>query len=173
MCAIFGGLISGVGSGLTIRHGGAIDGIDILSVTFAKRCGISIGSFVLIFNTLLYIVCGFMIHSWILPLYSIVTYYVGSKTVDFIAEGISRSICAMIITDRGTEVTKGLSKAFSNSGTVVKACGGYSKQEKEIIYFVLNRFQVNRLKTVVKSIDPRAYIALQEVSDVIKPTPDE
>lgn len=77
LCAVFGGVISGVGSGMTIRFGGAIDGIDVLSVVFAKRIGISIGTFVMLFNTLLYIICGIAIQSWILPLYSIVTYYVG------------------------------------------------------------------------------------------------
>ena len=87
LCAVFGGVISGVGSGMTIRFGGAIDGIDVLSVVFAKRIGISIGTFVMLFNTLLYIICGIAIQSWILPLYSIVTYYVGSRTVDFITEG--------------------------------------------------------------------------------------
>ena len=95
LCAIFGGVISGIGSGLTIRYGGAIDGIDIISVLFAKKIGISIGTFVMIFNTALYIVCGLVIKSWILPLYSIVTYFVGSKTVDFITEGFDRSICAI------------------------------------------------------------------------------
>ena len=84
LCAVFGGVISGVGSGMTIRFGGAIDGIDVLSVIFAKRIGISIGTFVMLFNTLLYTICGIAIQSWILPLYSIVTYYVGSRTVDFI-----------------------------------------------------------------------------------------
>ncbi len=79
LCAVFGGVISGVGSGMTIRFGGAIDGIDVLSVIFAKRIGISIGTFVMLFNTLLYTICGIAIQSWILPLYSIVTYYVGSR----------------------------------------------------------------------------------------------
>ena len=87
LCAIFGGVISGVGSGLTIRFGGAIDGIDVLSVTFAKKIGISIGTFVMVFNTVLYIICGIAIDSWILPLYSIVTYFVGAKTIDYIVEG--------------------------------------------------------------------------------------
>lgn len=87
-------LYPGCGSGLTIRFGGAIDGIDVLSVVFAKRIGLSIGSFVLIFNTLLYIVCGITMKSWILPLYSIVTYYIGSKTIDFVVEGIDKSKCS-------------------------------------------------------------------------------
>ena len=86
LCAIFGGVISGIGSGLTIRFGGAIDDVDVLSVTFAKTLGLSLGTFVMIYNTILYVICGIVIQSWILPLYSIVTYFVGSKTVDFIAE---------------------------------------------------------------------------------------
>jgi len=168
LCAIFGGVISGVGSGLTIRFGGAIDGIDVLSVAFAKRIGISIGTFVMIFNTVLYTACGLIIDSWILPLYSIVTYYVGSKTVDFIVEGFDRSKCAMIVTTRAAEIADALSAIFQTSGTIVRAVGGYSKEEKEIVYFIINHFQINKLKRTVHAIDEKAFISLQEVSDVIK-----
>lgn len=168
LCAIFGGVISGVGSGLTIRFGGAIDGVDVLSVIFAKRLSLSLGAFVLIFNTALYIVCGIVIQSWILPLYSIVTYFVGSKTVDFVVEGVSRSKCAMIVTTEAEAISEALSAQFQTSGTIVNAMGGYSREPKEIIYFIINRFQVNRLRTLVHSIDPAAYISVQEVSDIIK-----
>lgn len=168
LCAIFGGAISGVGSGLTVRFGGAIDGIDVLSVVFAKKLGLSLGSFVLLFNTVLYIVCGFVIQSWILPLYSIVTYFVGSKTVDFVVEGISRSLCAMIVTTKAEEISQELSKNFQASGTIVNAVGGYSREEKAIVYFIVNRFQVNKMKTLVQAIDSAAYISVQEVSDVFK-----
>lgn len=168
LCAIFGGAISGVGSGLTVRFGGAIDGIDVLSVVFAKKIGLSLGSFVLLFNTALYIVCGFVIQSWILPLYSIVTYFVGSKTVDFVVEGISRSLCAMIVTTRAEEISQELSKNFQASGTIVNAVGGYSREEKAIVYFIVNHFQVNKMKTIVHGIDEAAYISVQEVSDVFK-----
>ncbi len=168
LCAIFGGIISGVGSGMTIRFGGAIDGIDILSVAFAKKIGVSIGSFVLIFNTILYIICGIVIKSWILPLYSIVTYYVGSKTVDYIVEGFDRAMCAMIVTTKANDISNALSSSFNSSGTIVNAVGGYSKEEKKIIYFIVNRFQVNKLKQIVHDIDKAAFISLEDVSDVMK-----
>ena len=168
LCAVFGGVISGVGSGMTIRFGGAIDGIDVLSVVFAKRIGISIGTFVMLFNTLLYIICGIAIQSWILPLYSIVTYYVGSRTVDFITEGFDRAKCAMIVTVKANEISNALSENFDSSGTIVKAVGGYSKKDKEIIYFIVNRFQINKLKNIVHDIDESAFISLQEVADIIK-----
>ncbi len=168
LCAIFGGVISGVGSGLTIRLGGAIDGIDVLSVTFAKKLGISLGSFVMIFNTILYIVCGIVIQSWILPLYSIVTYFVGSKTVDFIVEGFDRSKCAMIVTTKADEISAALSQDFLASGTIVSAVGGYTKDSKQILYFIVNHFQINKLKKIVLEIDERAFISLHDVSDIIK-----
>ena len=168
LCAIYGGVISGVGSGLTIRFGGAIDGIDVLSVTFAKRMGLTLGSFVMIYNTILYILCGLVIDSWILPLYSIVTYFVGSKTVDFIVEGLDRAKCAMIVTTKANEIADALAQSFQAAGTIVGATGGYSKSEKQILYFIVNRFQINRLRQLVFRIDDKAFISLQDVSDIIK-----
>ena len=168
LCAIFGGVISGIGSGLTIRFGGAIDGVDVLSVIFAKKLSISLGSFVMVFNTVLYIICGIVIRSWILPLYSIVTYYVGSKTVDFIVEGFDRAKCAMIVTTKAEEISEALSEVFHAGGTIISATGGYSKSTKEILYFIVNRFQINKLKNTVLSIDENAFISLLDVSDIIK-----
>ena len=168
LCAIYGGVISGVGSGLTIRFGGAIDGIDVLSVTFAKRMGLTLGSFVMIYNTILYILCGIVINSWVLPLYSIVTYFVGSKTVDFIVEGLDRAKCAMIVTTKAGEISDALGQSFQAAGTIVSATGGYSKSEKQILYFIVNRFQINRLRQLVFRIDDKAFISLQDVSDIIK-----
>ena len=168
LCAVFGGVISGIGSGLTIRFDGAIDGIDVLSVVFAKRIGISIGTFVMIFKTILYIVCGIVLQSWILPLYSIVTYYVGSRTVDFVVEGFNSSKCAMIVTTKAGAISDALSESFNASGTIVNAIGGYSREQKEIIYFIINHFQINRLKNIVYSIDENAFISLEDVTDIIK-----
>lgn len=168
LCAIFGGVISGVGSGLTIRFGGAIDGVDVLSVVFAKKIGLSIGTFVMIFNFILYVVCGIVMGSWILPLYSIVTYFVGSKTIDFITDGFDKSKCAMIITTKANEITEALKNNFGSSGTIVNALGGYTKEDKQIVYFILNHFQINKLKGIIHQIDPKAFISFEEVSEVTK-----
>lgn len=167
LCAVFGGLLSGIGSGLSIRSGGAIDGVEVLSVVFAKKIGISIGTFVFIFNIILYIVCGIVFNSWTLPLYSIITYFVGSKTVNFITEGFDRAKCAMIVTSKPTEISEALSLQFKAGGTIVNAIGGYSKNKKNILYFIVNRFQITKLKEIVHSIDEEAFISLQEVSDII------
>jgi uncharacterized membrane-anchored protein YitT (DUF2179 family) len=166
LCALFGGLISGVGSGLAIRYGGAIDGIEVMAVIFAKRLGFSVGNFVMVYNVILYMICGFVMKSWILPLYSIVTYMAALKTVDFIVEGLDRAKSAMIITDKPDEICRELSSAFETGTTKIDAVGGYSNMNKTVVYFVVNRFQVTKMKDIVKEIDPKAYITITEVADV-------
>ncbi len=168
LCALFGGMISGVGSGLTIRYGGSIDGIEVMAVIFAKRLGITVGTFVMIYNVVLYILCGIMINSWILPLYSIVTYAAGMKTVDFIVEGFDRSKEVMIITSKPDEISASLMEAFECGTTKIAARGGYSNADKTIIYFVVNRFQIAKMRNIIQKIDPKAFVTISEVADVFK-----
>lgn len=168
LCALFGGVISGIGSGLTIRSGGAIDGMDVLAVTFAKGLNITVGTFVMIYNVALYVLCGVVLGSWILPLYSIVTYAAGLKTIDFIAEGIDRSKAVMIVTDHPEEINTALLEAFSCGTTRIAAVGGYSNAEKTLIYFVVNRFQISRVRSMVRGLDPKAFVTITDVADVFK-----
>lgn len=176
LCAIFGGVISGCGSGLAIRCGGAIDGIDIIAVLFAKKIGVSVGTFVMAYNVLLYVVCGFVIGSWILPLYSIVTYVAALKIVDFFVEGFDRSKAAFIITTKPESVCQALSAAFSNGITIIDAKGYYSGAEKSMLYFVVNRFQIGKMRRIVQENDSCAYIAVNEIADIYRseqPQPTE
>lgn len=168
LCALFGGIISGTGSGLAIRFGGAMDGIEVMAVIFAKKLGITVGTFVMIYNVILYILCGIILSNWILPLYSIVTYFAGLKTIDFIVEGIDRAKAAMIITCRPEEICAKLSEEFGTGMTTLPGKGGYLKEDKTVIYFVLNRFQIGKLNETVRSVDPAAYITITDVADVFK-----
>ena len=167
LCAIFGGLVSGAGSGLTIRLGGAIDGMEVLGVTFAKRLGLTVGSFVMIYNVVLYLFIGVIFQSWILPLYSILTYFVGNKTIDFIVEGLDKAKSVMIVTAREEEICQALSEEFGRGITQISARGYFSGAEKCVIYFVVNRFQIPRVKHLVTTIDPAAFITVTEISDVM------
>lgn len=168
LCALFGGMISGLGSGMTIRYGGAIDGIEVMAVIFAKKLNVTVGTFVMIYNVILYIICGILIQSWILPLYSIVTYAAGLKTVDFVVEGFDRSKEVMIITDKPHEISTALMEAFDCGTTKIAATGGYSNADKTIIYFVVNRFQISRMRNIIHAIDPKAFVTISEVADVFK-----
>ncbi|MBO5944120.1 MAG: YitT family protein [Clostridia bacterium] len=167
LCAIFGGLISGVGSGLTIRYGGAIDGIEVMAVIFAKKLNMTVGTFVMIYNVILYIIIGIVFKSWELPLYSIITYAVGIKSVDFIVEGLDKAKSVMIITEMEEEICDALSHAFGYGVTQIHATGYYSGKSRSVIYFVVNRFQIARLKMIVSAIDPNAFVTISETSDVL------
>ncbi len=168
LCALFGGIISGVGSGVAIRFGGAMDGIEVMAVIFAKKIGITVGSFVMIYNVLLYILCGILLNNWILPLYSIVTYFAGLKTIDFIVEGFDRAKSAMIITSKADEICARLSEEFGTGMTIMQGEGGYLRQPKTVVYFVMNRFQIGKMRNIVHEIDKTAYITITDVADVFK-----
>lgn len=167
LCSIFGGLVSGIGSGLTIRFGGAIDGMEVLGVIFAKNLGLTVGTFVMIYNVLLYMLIGLIFNSWILPLYSIVTYFVGNKTIDFIVEGFDKAKSVMIVTTKEGEICQTLSEEFGSGITLINARGYYSGTNKQMIYFVVNRFQIPKVKNLVSEIDPYAFITVTEISEVM------
>ncbi|MCF0229802.1 MAG: YitT family protein [Parasporobacterium sp.] len=168
LCAIFGGMISGLGSGMVIRFGGAIDGVEVMAVIFAKPLGISVGTFVMIFNVILYLVCGFVMKSWILPLYSIVTYMAALKTVDFVVEGIDRSKSMMIVTENPEAICSMISEEFRQGITVIPAKGYYSDTDRSVIYVVLNRFQIPKARNLIMSADSSAFISISDVADIYK-----
>lgn len=171
LCSVFGGVLSGIGSGLTIRFGGAMDGIETLAVMFAKRLNLTVGNFVMIFNVILYLTIGITVISlgkgdFTIPLFSIVAYYVNGKAVDFITEGIDQAKGALIITTNYDAVAPALSEEFGRGLTVINAKGYYSQADKQVIYCVVNRFQLSRLRSVVARCDRNAFVTVMDISDV-------
>ena len=122
----------------------------------------------MIYNLFLYIICGIALKSWILPLYSVVAYAAALKTVDFLVEGIDRSKSAMIVTEHSDSVCAALSEAFGCGLTVMNAKGYFSQSDKQVVYIVLNRFQITKMRNVVHDADPSAYISISEVADVMR-----
>ncbi|PWM72789.1 MAG: molybdenum cofactor biosynthesis protein [Bacillota bacterium] len=167
LCALFGGLISGIGSGLTIRFGGAIDGVEVLSLVFAKKLNLTVGTFVMIFNVILYVASGIAFSSWELPLYSVISYGVGLKAVDFIVDGLDKGKAVMIITEAPDEMLKSISGYFGRGITIFDAKGYYSDQCKKVVYVVVNRFEIARLKSIVEATDPNAFVTITEITDTM------
>lgn len=165
LCAIFGGIISGIGSGLTIRFGGAIDGVEVMAVIFAKRLNMSVGTFVMIYNVVLYVIVGCILKSFVLPLYSVLAYAAAVKVVDFIVEGFDKAKAAMIITTKEEEISKALSETFGHGITHINSKGYYKAQEQTVIYFVVNRFQIARMKAIIEQQDPNAFVTITEISE--------
>jgi len=164
--AIFGGLVSGVGSGLTIKSGGSIDGIDVVAVFLNKKVGLSVGTIVMIFNCIMYIIAGFLV-GFEYPLYSIIAYYAGIKSIDAIIEGLDKTKAIMIITEKGIEVAQSINDNMGRGITLLKGSGFYSKSEKTIIYYVVNRFDIGKIKSIIFSADPNAFISITDVSEIL------
>ncbi len=165
LCAIFGGIISGIGSGLTIRCGGAIDGVEVMAVIFSKKIGITVGTFVMIYNVVLYAVVGIILQSFILPLYSVIAYAAAIKVVDFIVEGLDKAKAAMVITSRPDEISAALSETFGYGVTHIPAKGYYKNSRQTVIYFAVNRFQIAKMKNIIEEYDPDAFVTITEVSE--------
>ena len=127
----------------------------------------------MIYNVILYMFCGIVLNSWVLPLYSVVACFAALKTIDFVVEGIDRAKCAMIVTEYPTEICEALSDTLESGVTRVDATGGYSKHNKSIVCFVVNRYHVNRMKEQVHEIDSKAYIIMSEVADIFSNNMDK
>ena len=165
LCAIFGGIIAGIGSGLTVRCGGAIDGVEVMAVIFAKKIGMTVGTFIMIYNVALYIVVGIILQSFILPLYSAIAYAAAIKVIDFIVDGLDKAKAAMVITTKANEISAALSEAFGYGITHIEAKGYYKNSQQTIIYFAVNRFQIARMKNIIEEYDPDAFVTINEISE--------
>lgn len=167
LLVLFGGLISGVGSGLAIRSGGAMDGLDCLAVVFAKKIGLSVGQFEMIYNAIQYIIACVLLKDLSVGLYSIVAYAIGLKAVDFVIEGLSRAKACFIVTNKSEEMAEVISKEMRRGVTLIPAKGYYSQTDMNMIYCVVNRFEIGKLKKLVDQVDKRAFVSINDVGEVL------
>lgn len=167
LSAVFGGLLSGIGSGTVIRFGGAIDGVEVMAVIFSKKLNCTVGTFVMCYNIVLYTVSALAFNSWLIPLYSIITYAVGIKAVDFVVEGLDKAKAVQIFTSQESELAKALNEELGRGCTIFSAHGVYSKTDKQVILCVANRFEIGQVKRIVKLYDPKAFVIVTEVSETV------
>ncbi|MBQ9729497.1 MAG: YitT family protein, partial [Clostridia bacterium] len=167
LASIFGGLLSGIGSGLVIKCGGALDGVEVMALLFSKRLGMSVGAFVMAYNAVLFIIAALIFSSWVLPLYSLIAYFVGLKTIDFIVEGFEKGKAALIITENDSVLASAISEQLKRGVTIMDAIGYYSGEGKKMLYVVVNRFEIARLKVLVTELDEKAFVSIIEVSEIL------
>ena len=165
LAAIFGGLVLGAGVGLIIRNGASVDGTEILAIYVTRKISFSVGEIIMFINMFIFGVAGF-VYDWQHALYSIITYFVAYKTMDVVIEGLNESKSVFVITDYSEEIGKDIMEKMDVSVTYIDALGGYSGMEKRMIYCVISRLQVPKLKEITKNIDPRAFIAIENVYEV-------
>ncbi len=166
LSAVFGGIILGFGVGLILRNNASLDGTEMVSITISKKLKIiSVGELLMFINLFIYTGAGFLL-GWDRALYSILTYYIASKVIDAVLEGLDKSKSVRIVSDYHRELGDAIMKELDISVTYLRALGGYSRQEKIITYCVVNKFEIAKLKDLVHSIDPKAFIVTEDVHEV-------
>jgi uncharacterized membrane-anchored protein YitT (DUF2179 family) len=166
LAAIFGGMLLGVGVGTIIRFGGALDGTEIIAIISNKKIGFSVGEIIMFLNIFILGSAGF-VYSWSSAMYSLIAYFVAFKTIDIVLEGLDESKSVMIITDNPNEIAEAIIHRLGRGVTHIYAKGGYTKEDKEILYCIVTRLEVAKLKSIVAEHDPRALITIEHVADVM------
>ena len=166
LSAIFGGIILGLGVGLILRNNASLDGTEMLSIILSKVLKIiSVGELLMCINLFIYVGAGFLL-GWDRALYSIITYYIASKVIDAVLEGLDKSKSVRIVSENYREIGSAIMKELDTSVTYMRTMGGYSRQEKILTYCVVNKFEMAKLKDVVHSLDPKAFIVTEDVHEV-------
>lgn len=169
LISIFGGFFLGTGIGLSMRGGAVIDGTEVLAVYVSRKSTLSVGDFIALFNVLLFITSAFVV-SLESAMYSMLTYLAASKTVDFIITGIEEYIGVTIISDKADEIHAAIIDELGMAVTVYKGEGGFGKKgiqthDRKILYSVITRLEVQKLKLEVEKIDPEAFMIQQTIND--------
>lgn len=165
LATVFGGLVLGLGVGLVLRSNAALDGIEILSIRLARRFGFTIGEIIMFFNVFVYIAAGFL-YGWDRAMYSILTYFITYKVIDIVLEGFSESKSVTIISDKSEQIGSAIMKKLDVGVTYLLGKGGYTGSDKKIIYCVISRLEMAKIKELVKSIDKSAFLAVEDVHEL-------
>lgn len=165
LATVFGGAILGIGVGLVIRIGGAIDGTEAVAIVLSKKFNLGVGQIVLMFNLVIYTVAG-TLFGLDRALFSILTYFITSKVVDIVSSGLEQTKAALIITDKGTDLAKAIYRQLGRTTTILNG-QGFISGEKEILYCVLTRIEIFELKRIARDLDNSAFISIIDVSDLI------
>ncbi|TWH45706.1 YitT family protein [Sporomusa sp. KB1] len=166
LAAIFGGIIVGVGVGLIIRYGGSLDGTEIVAILLDKRTSFSVGEIIMFFNLFILTSAGF-VFSWDKAMYSLVAYFVAFKVIDTVIEGLDESKAVMIVSDKTDEITETLMARLGRGVTVLHGEGGYTKERKDVLYCVITRLEMAKLKSIVDEVDENAFVTFNDVHEVM------
>ena len=170
LVAIFGGFFLGAGIGLNVRGQAVIDGTEVMAILFSRKLKTTIGDIILITNVVIFSVCAYIL-SIETALYSMVTYMVASRSLDYITIGIDEYLGVTIISDKCSDIKNMITETFGRGVTVYRGKGGYGKrghiEDKDILYSVITRFEVSKISQEIESIDPNAFVVMSPVKDTI------
>lgn len=164
LTAVFGGFFIGAGIGLAIRGGAVLDGTEIAALLASKRSHLfSVGDVILLFNIVLFLVAIFVLG--VEPaLYSILTYLTAAKTLDFVLHGIDEYTAITIMSERSTAIRERITHELGRGVTIYKGHGGMTGHELEILYCVVTRLEIGKVKAIVRDLDPVAFVVFHSLA---------
>ena len=166
LAAIFGGIITGAGVGIIIRNGGSLDGTEIIAIIMDKRSTFSVGEVVMFFNLFILSSAG-LVFGWDKAMYSLVAYFVIAKMIDVVIKGLDESYAVMIITDNHDDVSSALMDRLGRGVTLLHGEGGYTGDLKKVLYCVVTRLEVDKLKEIVREKDESSFVTIAPVHDIV------
>lgn len=168
LVAVFGGFFLGAGIGFTMRGGAVIDGTEVLAIFLSRKIGVSIGDLISVFNVLIFAVAAYLL-TIETALYSMITYFAASKTLDFIIEGIEEYIGVTIVATHHEKIREMIIETLGRGVTVYKGKKGYGKRgelhDADIVYTVITRLEIGKLNAEIEKIDPEAFVVMNPVKE--------
>lgn len=165
LAAVFGGIFLGAGTGIVIRAGGSLDGTEIVAILFNKKTPFSVGETVMFINVFILGSAGF-VYSWDRAMYSLIAYYIAFKVIDLTIEGLNESKSCWIISDNHKEIGDAIVDRLGRGVTLLHGEGGYTGDQKKVIFVVITRLEEAKLKSIVTELDPFAFLAVGNIHDV-------
>jgi uncharacterized membrane-anchored protein YitT (DUF2179 family) len=162
LATIFGGIILGAGVGIIIRNGGSLDGTEIVAIILEKRTPFSVGEIVMFFNLFILGSSGF-IFGWDRAMYSLIAYFIAFKTIDITVEGLNELKAVIIVSDKNKDISEALMARLGRGVTLLDGKGAYSGDKTNVIYVVLSRLEITKLKDIVNGFDDDALITITSV----------
>ncbi len=166
LATVFGGIILGAGVGLILRQGGSLDGTEIIAIIVNKYTVFSVGQIVMIMNIFIYS-CAALILGWDRALYSMLAYFVAHKAIDIVIEGFDEAKAVFIVSDCANEIADAITARLGRGVTFLEGRGGFSKNQKTVIYSVVTRLEISKLRSIIHDKDENAFVTINDVSDVM------
>jgi len=166
LAAVFGGIIVGIGVGIIIRYGGSLDGTEIVAILMDKRTSFSVGEIIMFFNLFILTSAG-LVFTWDKAMYSLVAYFIAFKVIDTTIEGLDESKAVMIVSDKPDEIADALMARLGRGVTILHGEGGYTKERKDVLYSVITRLEMAKLKSIVDELDENAFVTINDVHEVM------
>lgn len=164
---VFGGAILGIGVGLIIRHGGCLDGTEILAILLNRKWGFTVGQIVLVINVFIFAAYGWIFQDWHIALRSLMTYIVAFKMIDLVIVGLDELKSALIISSKPSEIGHAIVNELGLGLTVMHGKGGFSGDTREILFVIVERLDLSELKEIVLRVDPSAFMAIEDLHEVV------